>query len=233
MPAETSGRAIHIGADTLTDPRHAHLAALRSCRDTVTRFSRLAAASGITEQRVLAGVCATRARVRAALQRAATELDPRAQLLLTFTGHTDPDDHRADGSRDVAWCLYDGALRLAEVAALLAAVPPTARIIVVSDTCYAAALSRYSIRATVILVAACGASQQILARPATGFAARLEQLVMPGGRRNPQCTSYAWLDTQLGLDSPDVERPCVWTNATAARAERPFAPARYAVQPLS
>lgn len=225
MPAETSGLAIHIGADILTDPRHTHLAALRSSRDTVDRLARLAVAAGITEQRELAGARATRDRVSAALQLAATELGPQGQLLLTFTGHSDPGAVQADGSRDIAWCLHDGGIRLVEVAALLAALPPTAQVIVVSDTCYAAALSRYTVPARMVLVAACGADQQILARPTTGFAARLERLVIPGGRRNPHCASYTWLDTQLRLDSPDVERPRVWTNEAAAWAERPFAPA--------
>jgi tetratricopeptide (TPR) repeat protein len=71
------------------------------------------------------------------------------------------------------------------------------------------ALSSFTIPATVVLLAACGANQQVLANPAEGFAARLEQLVLPDGQPNPRCTSYRWLNWQLRQDSPDVERPGV------------------------
>jgi hypothetical protein len=115
-------------------------------------------------------------------------------------------------------------LPLTEVAALLGTVPPSAFITVIADTCYAAALSRFAFAATVVLLAACGADQEILAYPATGFAARLEQLVLAGGQPNPACTSYLWLNRQFRRDSPDVERPLVWTNRPFVWSQRPFRP---------
>lgn len=72
-------------------------------------------------------------------------------------------------------------------------------------------------------MAACGANQEMLANPQDTFAARLERLVLPGGRLNPRCTSYRWLNRQLSDDSPDVERPRVWANRLAAWSQRPFA----------
>jgi hypothetical protein len=39
--------AIHLGADALAGPGHAHLCVLRSCRDTQARMTRLAHAAGI------------------------------------------------------------------------------------------------------------------------------------------------------------------------------------------
>jgi hypothetical protein len=224
MPAQAVGLAIHVGTDVLTSPQHALRPAVRSCRDAIERTSRLANAAGITRQRRLLGAHASRAEVTGALRRAAAELDPRGHLLLTFTGHSDrerADDH---GPLDVAWCLYDGALPVAEVAALLAAVPPTALITVIADTWYAAALSGFTIPATVVLLAACGADQQILTSPASGFVARLEQLVLRHDRPNPFCTNYRWLNWQLRRASPEAERPRVWTNRPDAWSQAPFRP---------
>jgi len=225
MPPDPPGLAIHIGADVLTSPRHAHWPAVRSCRDTLQRTTRLAAAAGITRQLELLGARASRAEVTGALRQAAAELDPDGHLLLAFTGHSDRERTDPDGPPDIGWCLYDGTLPLAEVAALLSAAPPTALITVIADTCYAAALSGFTISATVVLLAACGANQEILANPATGFAARLEQLILPGGQFNPHCTSYRWLNRQLRQDTPDVERPRVWANRLSAWSWRPFHPA--------
>jgi hypothetical protein len=209
MPPDPPGLAIHVGA-------------ARSCRDTLERTARLAAAAGITRQHQLLGIRASRAEVTGALRRAAVTLDPRGQLLLTFTGHSDRG--RADRNRppEVSWYLADGTLPLGEVAALLAAVPPTAFITVIADTCYAAALSRFTIPATVVLLAACGPDQEILAHPATSFAARLEQLMLTDGQPNPACTSYLWLSRQFRRDSPDVERPQVWTNRPSVWSQRPL-----------
>jgi hypothetical protein len=224
MPPET-GLAIHIGADVLTSPRHARWPAVRSCRNTVARATRLAAAAGITHQHQLLGTHASRARTGHALREAAAGLDPHGHLLVTFTGHSDREPAAPDQPPAIAWCLHDGTLPLAQVAALLSAVPATALITVIADTCYAAALSGFSIPATVVLLAACGADQQTLANPAEGFVTRLEQLVLPGGQPNPRCTSYRWLHRQLRQDTPDVERPRVWTNRLSAWSQRPFRPA--------
>jgi hypothetical protein len=225
MPPDTPGLAIHIGADVLASPRHARWPAVRSCRDTLERTTRLAAAAGITRNHRLLGARASRAEVTGVLQRAATGLGPRGHLLLAFIGHSDRERTDPDRPPDIGWCLHDGTLPLAEVAALLAAVPPSALITVIADTCYAAALSGFTVPATMVLLAACGANQEILANPATGFAARLEQLVLPGGQANPRCTTYRWLNRQLREDSPDVELPRVWTNRLSAWSRRPFHPA--------
>jgi hypothetical protein len=226
MRGRHAGLAIHVGADSLTDPRHAGFAPLPSSRDTIESASRLASAAGISRQHQLAGASATRERVSRALASATTELDPHGQLLLTFTGHSDRGEPDASGRREISWCLRDGTLGLAEVAALLRALPSTAMIVVVADTCYAAALSAFAMPAPLVLLAACGAGQQILARPAVTFTALLEQLVLPGGRPNPDCASYLWLDRRLRHDTPDVERPRVWASHAIAWTERPFQPRR-------
>jgi hypothetical protein len=210
MPPEPPGLAILVGTG--------------DCRDPLERMSRLAAAAGIARQRTLLGVHAGRAEVIEGLRRGAAGLDPRGHLLLAFTGHSDRERAGLGRPPAVAWCLSDGTLPLTEVAALLGTAPPTAFITVIADTCYAAALSRFAIPAAVVLLAACGADQEVLARPATGFAARLEQLVLADGQPNPACTSYLWLNRQFRRDSPDVERPLVWTNRPFVWSQRPFRP---------
>jgi hypothetical protein len=185
-------------------------------------MSRLAAAAGITCQHQLLGSRASRAEVTGTLRQAAGALDPRGHLMLTFTGHSDRERISPDRPPEVAWCLADGTLPLSEVAALLAAVPPTVFITVIADTCYAAALSRFTIPATVVLLAACGPDQEILANPATGFAARLERLMLADGQPNPACTSYLWLGRQFRRDSPEAERPQVWTNRPSVWSQRPL-----------
>jgi hypothetical protein len=216
------GLAIHVGADVMTTPEHVPWPGVRSCRDTLERTSRLAAAAGITRQRRLLGLRASRAGVRHALRHAAAELDPRGHLLVTFTGHSDRALPPGDGPPEVSWSLYDGALPLAQVAALLAVLPPTARITMISDTGYAAALSAFHIPATVVLLAACGADQEIMPSQAASFAARLEQLMLRDGRPNPDCVSYRWLNWQLRQDVPDAERPRVWINRPALWSQRPW-----------
>ena len=52
----------------------------------------------------------------------------------------------------------------------------------------------------------------------------LAELVLRDGKPNPGCTSYRWLNWQLRQDSPDVERPRVWTNRLSAWSQRPFHP---------
>src|SRR5690242_19547746 len=114
MPPE-AGLAIHIGADVLTSPRHARWPAVRSCRDTVDRTTRLAAAAGITRQQQLLGAHASRARTGRALREAAAGLGPHGHLLVACTGHSDREPAAQDQPPAIAWCLHDGPLPLAEV----------------------------------------------------------------------------------------------------------------------
>jgi hypothetical protein len=205
MRSHHQGLAVHVGVR----------------RDTLERTSRLAAAAGITRQRQLLG--ASRSEVGHALRGAAAGLDPQGHLLLAFTGPSHRDSVGRDGPPGISWRLADGLLPLAEVAALLAAVPRTALITVIADTSYAAALADFTIPSAVVLLAACAANQEI---PAVGFAARLERLVLRNGQPNPACASYLWLNRQFRRDSPDGARPHVWTNRPSLWAQRPFQPAR-------
>ena len=211
-------RAIHIGADELAWPGHAHLCGLRSCRDTLARMTRLTHAAGIREQHWLAGTQATRAAVTETLAHGATALAHAGLLVVTFSGHT------VRHHDQTFWCLHDGELPLGELAACLAGAAASARIVVVADTCNGVALRRYvDLSATLVLIAACGEDQYTMNSLTSEFMVRLEELTYPGGLRNAACTTYRWLHEQLQHDTPDVERPEVWTNREAAWLHRPFA----------
>jgi hypothetical protein len=225
MPADerSRGLAVHVGADVLASPPHPNWPPTRSSRDTVARMARLCESAGISRQHHLRGAHATRDRVRSAITRTATDLHPDGLLVLTFSGHSDRGELDDHGHRDTRWCLHDGTLAFGELAEALSAAAPTARVIVVAATCYAASLARSANwPTTMMLVAACDDYQIILNGPTTPFIVRLEQLVRPGGQRNPRCVSYSWLRDELQKNTPDAERPQVWTNEAAAWAHRPF-----------
>jgi hypothetical protein len=186
-------------------------------------MARICAAAGIADQRPVVGANATVDEVCRALAVAVARLDPHGLLVLTFTGHSDRRRRDEHGRRVDEWCLYDGGLPLTEVSALLAAAPHTARVIVVADTCYAGALARHvDAGCTVVLLGACADDQITIGGPTSEFAVRLEQLTRSGDTLNPDCVSYRWLRESLRRDTPDAERPCVWTNRIAAWAHRPF-----------
>lgn len=225
MPEDRRNRglAVHIGADVLASPRHRDWPSTRSARDTVARMTRLCAAVGIPRQEQLLGTEATRDRVRGAITRAAAGLSPGGLLVLTFSGHSDrgePDNH---GQRDTGWCLHDDTLAFGELADALSVAAPSARVIVVAATCYAAALAQHPRwPTTLVLLAACDDYQTILSGPTCSFIIRLERLVCPRGQSNPRCTNYTWLEAELQKDTPDAERPQVWTTHAAAWKHRPF-----------
>ena len=209
--------AMHIGADELAWPGHAHLGALRGCHDTLARMTRLTRAAGIQEQQCLAGTQATRAAVAEALTRGASALAPEGLLVVTFCGHT------VRHHDQTFWCLHDGESPLDALAACLVGAPASAQLVVVADTCYGAALRRSAdLAATLVLIAACGEDQHTLIRPTSEFIVRLEQLTYPDGVQNAECTTYRWLHERLRDNTPDVERPEVWTNREAAWLHRPF-----------
>jgi hypothetical protein len=216
--------AVHIGADVLRNPRHAAWARPLSCRDTVERLSRMCHGAGIRAQQALLGPDATTERTRAAITASAADIGPGGLLVLTFSGHS---ERPVPGEHDGGWCLHDAALRHVETAALLAAAPASASIVVIADTCYAAACSATfaGVPATTVVLAACAENQATLNYQNSEFVQKLERLTYPGGTPNPDFRSYTWLRRELRKDTPDVERPDVRANHPAAMRQRPFRPA--------
>jgi hypothetical protein len=220
-PIDPQAAAVHIGADVLRNPRHAAWARPLSCRDTVKRLSRLCQAAGIRDQQALLGPDATTGRARAAIAGSAAGTGPGGLLVLAFSGHS---ERPVPGEHDGGWCLHDRALCHAETAGLLAAAPASARIVVIADTCYAAACAAAftGLPAMTVVLAGCAENQATLNYQHSEFVKKLERLTYPGGRPNPDCGSYAWLRRELRQDTPDVERPDVRASNPAAMRQRPF-----------
>jgi hypothetical protein len=211
--------AIHLGADVLAAEHHARLPPLYSCEETIACLAQLCVAVGVDEQHMFRGSEVTRERVNLVFDCAASHLDQDALLVVTFVGHS----VRGDSAEDTRWCIFDDKLAFADITALFRRVPVSTRIVVVSDTCYAGALSRLgALPQTLILLAACGEDQWTMNRRRSEFVVRLTELICPGGIRNPDCSSYAWLGAELQKDVPDVERPAVWTNSDTAWSLRPL-----------
>ncbi|HET9623061.1 MAG TPA: hypothetical protein VFP84_16930 [Kofleriaceae bacterium] len=161
--------------------------------------------AGITEQYALAGERATCDEVLDAVQAASLILAPDGLLVLTFAGHTERGDRSLAHAR---WCFADGELALAELAAELARLPAAARIVVIADTGAATAIRHVALGPQpFLLIAGCGDDQTMTARLPRTFIHRLEQLLI----RQPD-PSLADVRAVLEADTPDAERPVVWTN---------------------
>jgi hypothetical protein len=203
-------------------PRDVAWRPARSCRDSVTRLARLCAAVGIeaSAQVSLIGAAATRAGVAAAIAHALAALEAGGLFVLTFTGHS---DRRNGPPEATTWRLHDSGLGLADLAGCLGPAARESRVVVVVDSCYAAALARMPpVAASLVVLAACGEDQLSIDRRCSDFVVRLERLVVAGGARNPDCVDHRWLAAALARESPDAELPAIWSNDPAALDDPPF-----------
>lgn len=204
----TRALAIHVCADAETTGLHRHWRPSLAATDTMQRAQRICEHAGVTEQRTLAGDQATAEALRDALGRAAAELINGGLFVVTFSGHTE----RGDGPIETArWCLVGGGMMLSQIADQLALLPPAARLVVIADTCYAAAIAQ-CLRGPqlAIVIASCGEDQTMIERARSEFIVRLEDLVCSDGPSR----SLDEIRAALEDDTPDCERPVVWTNAT-------------------
>ncbi|HSR98404.1 MAG TPA: hypothetical protein VLM79_15205 [Kofleriaceae bacterium] len=177
-------------------------------------MTRICSELGIGDQRMLAGEQATVAALRCALEDAGAALADDGLLVLTFSGHT----VRGEGPIATArWCLFDAGIELSQIAGALARLPRNARVIVICDSCYASAIaSVLSGTQEAIVLASCGEDQTMVDRMRSEFAVRLEELVIS----QRACASLAQLRELLEHDTPDCERPVVWTNAAPRWSRR-------------
>jgi hypothetical protein len=203
--------AIHVCADTETTGLQRRWPPLAAARDTAQRAQRICEHAGVTEQRTLAGDQATAEALRDSLGHAAAVLRDDGLLVVTFSGHTE----RGDGPIDTArWCLVGGSLPLSQIADDLARLPPGARLVIIADTCYAAAIAQ-CLRGTqpAVVIASCGDDQTMIVRRHSEFVVRLEDFVCSGRQSGSPPGSIEALRAVLEADTPDCERPVVWTNA--------------------
>jgi hypothetical protein len=207
MGADLAALAIQVCADDAIAGADRRWPRMHAAEDTAERFERIGRVLGIGDQRMLAGEHATIAAVLDALDRAAADLAPHGLLAVMFSGHT----VRGEGPIETArWCLFDGGLEMSQIADRLARLPGTARVLVVCDSCYAAAIASCLIGPQqVVLLASCGDDQTMIDRARSEFVVRLDAFV--GERRSDG--TLAQLRDVLADDTPDCERPVVWTNA--------------------
>jgi hypothetical protein len=178
-----------------------------AARDTAQRAVRMCERLGVLAQQTLTGEEATADAVLGALRDVGAVLADDGLLVLTFSGHTE----RGEGPIESAhWCLVGGGVTLSQVANQLAQLPATARLLVIADTCYASAIAQVLTGPQpVIVLASCGEDQTMVDRPRSEFVTRLEQSVCSTGALG----SIEALRELLEADTPDCERPVVWSNA--------------------
>jgi hypothetical protein len=166
---------------------------------------------GIVEQHVLTGERATARALLETLRAVGCVVAGGGLIVVTFAGHTE----RGDGPIETArWCTADGGVELSQIAQHLAQLPPAARVLLICDTCYAAAIAEVLIGVQpVVVVASCSAKQTMIDRLTSELVVRLEEFVCVHGRRG----SLAALRAMLDADTPDCERPVVWSNVGSRR----------------
>jgi len=205
--AQLTALAIHVCADIAAAGPDRRWPYLHAPQDTVQRVQHVCRCLGIAEQRTLSGEQATAAALLGALADASTALTHDGLLVLSFSGHT----ARGDGPIETArWCLYDRGVELSEIADHLARLPHNIRAIVICDSCYAAAIAGVLTGPQeVVVLASCGDDQIGVDRARSEFILRLEAFVCADRAEG----SLAELRDLVEADTPDCERPVVWTNA--------------------
>jgi hypothetical protein len=202
----TDALAIHVEADVASSGAERRWPVTASARDTARRMARICERVGVAEQRTLIGSDATIAALLDALAWARGALSSSGFLVLTFSGHT----RRGDGPVTTArWCLFDGEMELSRVSTSLADRPDEVRLVVICDSCYAASIARTLAGPQgAVVLASCGEDQTMVERASSQFAVSLEELVGAAGAG----PSLEELRIGLEHDTPDSERPTVWTN---------------------
>jgi hypothetical protein len=215
-PGTVNALAIHICADIATAGPDKHWPYSIAAQDTVRRAARICQRAGIVEQTTLAGEHATTTAVVHALLRASAVLAHDGLLVLTFSGHT----RRGEGPLDTArWCLFDGGLELSQITCQLALFPEAARLVIICDTCYAAAIAATLVGAQRVLVlASCSKDQTMVERVSSEFMVRLERFICSDRNHG----SLEDLRVRLESDTPDCERPAVWTNTVSWWSAKPI-----------
>lgn len=204
--------------DATTRGLHRQWPPSHTAPDTTERAARICRRLGIVDQRTLAGKGATAGALRGAMRFASGKLASEGLLVLTFSGHTE----RGDGPIETArWCLVGGGLELEKIADELAMLPARAQVIVVCDSCYGSAIASVlrGPQQTVVL-AGCGDDQTMLERVSSELMVRLEAFVCADGAQG----SLDALRIALEDDTPDCERPVVWTNTEERWSAAAFPP---------
>ena len=199
--------ATHVCADTTTSGILRRWPPPMVSPDTLQRRRRICEHAGIAEQQVLRGKSATAEALLAALRRARAALGDEGVLVLTVLR-----PHRARRRPDRVGALVPGRRRreLSRICEHLAALPAAATLLLICDTRHAAAIAQALCGPQqAVVLASCGDGQTMLDRRRSEFVVRIEDFLCATRGRG----SLAALRAQLEADTPDCERPVVWTHA--------------------
>lgn len=206
LPITANSLAVHVRADLAPSGPSRWWPPIIAAEDTVRRATAICRHIGVADQRVLSGERATREALFEVLHDARRSLGSDDTLILTFTGHTERGDRPIECAR---WCLFDGGLEISEIASPLARFAAEVQLVVIATTCYATAIIRVLSGAQpAVVLASCRDDQTQTGRLHSEPMLRLERFLCsasPGGTLDD-------LRRQLEHDTPDCERPCVWTN---------------------
>jgi len=139
------GLSLHLGLNAVS-PKHYEgwSGDLVACEFDAKDMAALATAQGLTPT-VLLTQAATRARVTAALRKAATTLKAGDLFMLSYSGHggqvPDVTGEETD-KQDETWCLFDCQLIDDELYLELSRFAEGVRIIVLSDSCHSGTVTR-------------------------------------------------------------------------------------------
>ncbi|MEY2856294.1 MAG: hypothetical protein RLZZ74_603 [Cyanobacteriota bacterium] len=144
-PSKTKGISLHIGLNRV-DPTHYQGwdGELNGCENDAKSMEAIARQQGFKSQLILTQK-ATAKCIKQALMDAATELEPRDILLLTYSGHGGqiPDlNNDEDDNLDETWVLYDRELIDDELYALFGSFKKGVRIFVLSDSCHSGTVTK-------------------------------------------------------------------------------------------
>jgi len=133
------GIALTLGLNAVDPPHYAGWSGeLLACEADANDMAELAQSKGLATKTLLTQA-ATRAAVRAEIERTASALSSGDLFLLTYSGHggqlPDLNSDEPD-AQDETWCLYDGELVDDETYALLSKFARGVRILVFSDSCH-------------------------------------------------------------------------------------------------
>jgi hypothetical protein len=185
-------------------------------------FFGLAVERGFVTPALLIGADATRAAVRAKIVEMAAISEPGDLFLLTFSGHG---GRTTLPSGEVGtWQLYDGTLNEEQLTEDLSLIRQGVRVLVVSDNCEGAPLSRPAteglLKSSVLVLAACGRGKFADGEGLPGHFAAAMSRALKGFTG-----SYAAFHRALANEMPSYQKPDFYPLGPASAAfesQQPF-----------
>jgi hypothetical protein len=153
----TAGFSLALAVSSVNPDVYGDCVPAYGSQNAVAAIAGIATARGFYSCVCLIDEQATRIDVERAFHTAIRDLDPSDTLVVSYSGHA---RHRSHSSV----LLYDGPLQCESIGLWLSAIPVAARVLLIADCCYGAALLDSlhpdSLKANVLLLAACAADEK-------------------------------------------------------------------------